>query len=140
MINTTPIVTVGRFQLQVCRYRLWLCIGCTEEERAKPQPIDVDVSIRLNNPPTGAQTDNLEDTFCYQRLLEGLKDMAQSTTFHLLERLATVLVEYIDQYLGVKGYRGFVAIGVTKVCPPIPSVLGGIRICADNGYNDAETG
>ncbi len=132
MINSDPIVTVGRFQLQVCRYRLWLSIGWTPAERQTRQPIDIDVSITPAAAPVALQTDSLLDTFCYARLLETLKQITQEKTFKLLEHLAKTLCDTTEQFLLDQGYPAAILIGVTKVCPPVSGVLGGIRVLYHN--------
>jgi len=138
MINSTPIVTAGRFQLQVCRYRLWLSVGWTEAERAVPQPIDIDLSITLAVAPLAASTDRLSDTFCYATLLSTLATAGQTKPFKLLECLAGALLDTAEQFLRDQGYPAAISIGVTKVCPPVPDVLGGVRVLYHNTPQSAE--
>lgn len=132
MINSASIVTAGRFQLQVHRYRLWLSIGWTDAERQTPQPIDIDLSITLEAVPTASKTDRLEDTFCYATLLESLGKVTKMQSFKLLERLAEVLLSTAEQFLLDQGHLASISVGVTKVCPPVPEVFGGVRVLRHN--------
>jgi dihydroneopterin aldolase len=139
MINSDPIVTAGRFELQVCRYRLWLSIGWTHAERQALQPIDIDVSITPVASPVALQTDSLADTFCYATLLEKISQKAKSKSFSLLEHLAKTLFDTTEQFLLDQGYRAAILVGVTKVCPPVPGVLGGIRVLYHNTQQSVGT-
>jgi dihydroneopterin aldolase len=133
MINSASIVTAGRFQLQVSCYRLWLSVGWTEAERETPQPIDIDLSITLEAAPMATKTDRLEDTFCYATLLNTLATTSQAKSFKLLEHLAAVLVRAGEQFLCTQGYySAVISVSVTKVCPPVRGVLGGIRVLYHN--------
>jgi dihydroneopterin aldolase len=132
MINSTPIVTAGQFQLQVCRYRLWLSMGWTDAEREIPQPIDIDLLITLKAMPMAAKTDQLEDTFCYATLLNVLAAASQAKSFKLLEHLADILLSTAEQFLRDQGYPAAISVGVTKVCPPVLGVLGGVHVLYHN--------
>jgi dihydroneopterin aldolase len=128
IINSASIVTTGQFQLQVPCYRLWLSVGWTEAERNILQPIDIDLSITLEAAPLAAKTDHLEDTFCYATLLDTLAETSQAKSFKLLEHLAAALVSIGEKFLLAQGYPAVISVGVTKVCPPVQGIVGGIRI------------
>lgn len=131
-MNSNSIVTAGQFQLQVPCYRLWLSVGWTDAEREIPQPIDIELSISLAAAPSASKTDSLADTFCYASLLDALAKASQVRSFKLLECLAEILLGITEQFLQDKGYRAAIAVGVTKVCPPISGVLSGIRVLRSN--------
>jgi 7,8-dihydroneopterin aldolase/epimerase/oxygenase len=136
MINTA-IVTTGQFELQVCRYRLWLHLGWTDGERENPQAIDLDICIKLHTAPLASQSDQLEDGFCYASLLDTLSIAAQAKPFKLLEHLAATLVGVAEQFLRDRGYTACLSISVTKVSPPVPGLLGGVRVTCHNSPQQA---
>ena len=50
-------------------------IGCSAEERLDPQAVEVDFTIRFETPPRGMVTDRLEDTVCYDTLVNTIKSL-----------------------------------------------------------------
>lgn len=64
--------------------------GVTAEERAEPQPIEVDVEMLLDLLPAGSE-DDLARTADYGRAYEICRDVVESASFHLLEALAEAI-------------------------------------------------
>ena len=64
--------------------------GVTAEERGVGQTLVVDV--RLDPQARGAgQSDDLDDTVDYGRVVDFVRSVVEGGEFHLLERLATVI-------------------------------------------------
>ena len=61
--------------------------GVTAEERAEPQPIEVDVEMALDLQPAGSE-DELERTADYGRAYELCREVVESASFRLLEAIA----------------------------------------------------
>ena len=61
--------------------------GVTAEERAEPQPIEVDVEMSLDLQPAGSE-DELERTADYGRAYDLCREVVESASFHLLEAIA----------------------------------------------------
>jgi dihydroneopterin aldolase len=68
--------------------------GVTSEERAEPQPIEVDVVLRidLSHP---AETDELADTINYAAVYVVARDVVQDRSFHLIEALAGAIADAV---------------------------------------------
>jgi len=49
-------------------------LGCTLEERSKPQEVRASVELRFRNAPKGMITDALSDTICYAKVVRGDPD------------------------------------------------------------------
>lgn len=61
--------------------------GVTAEERAEPQPIEVDVELAIDLQPAGIE-DELARTADYGRVYELCREIVESASFHLLETIA----------------------------------------------------
>lgn len=93
-------------------------IGWTEEERSTPQAITVAVSLHLHKAPRGCETDELDDTICYDRLVETIHNTYQGRSFKLIEHLAYHIQQAITPLIG----EANASITVSKVNPPIPTL------------------
>lgn len=61
--------------------------GLTDEERAKPQPFEVDVELLANLQPAGMD-DDIGKTVDYVQVFEICREVVESTNFHLIEAVA----------------------------------------------------
>lgn len=61
--------------------------GVPDEERAEPQPFEVDVVVRLDL-SRPSETDELADTVDYGTLFKLARQVVEERSFHLLEALA----------------------------------------------------
>ena len=68
--------------------------GATDEERAEPQPFEVDLVLRLDLAHPAA-TDDLADTVNYARLFELTREIVEGRQFHLIEALADAILEAV---------------------------------------------
>jgi len=59
-------------------------------ERATAQPFEVDVELRLDLGPAG-RSDDLAKTVDYGRVFDIAREIVESRTFHLLEKLAETI-------------------------------------------------
>jgi dihydroneopterin aldolase len=62
-------------------------LGWPDEERRQKQKVSVDIKIHYDEPPLACTTDNLEDTTCYDSLINTIKENILHREFHLLEYL-----------------------------------------------------
>jgi dihydroneopterin aldolase len=77
--------------------------GASEEERAKSQPIDLDVEAAIDL-SAAAQSDRLSDTFDYTKLHALCERAVTQESFALLEALAEHIARQVladDKVLGV---------------------------------------
>ncbi|HEY8168971.1 MAG: dihydroneopterin aldolase [Candidatus Limnocylindrales bacterium] len=61
--------------------------GVSDEERATPQPIEVDVELHLDLQPAGSD-DDIAKTVDYGQVFELCRDLVEATNFRLLETIA----------------------------------------------------
>ena len=70
-------------------------LGCFDEERAKLQKILIDIKVVFPEPPDGCKTDQLNDTYCYDTLIQTLITATSNKEFNLIEHVAA----YIDSMI-----------------------------------------
>lgn len=93
------------------------CHGVAPEERAQPQPFEVDVVLVWDLRAAGA-SDLLEDTIDYGAVARLVRGIVEAESFQLLERMADVIA------LGILAeFRpDRVTVRVRKMRPPIPDI------------------
>ncbi|MES3037344.1 MAG: dihydroneopterin aldolase [Bdellovibrionota bacterium] len=120
-----PIVN----SLRINDLSLQVRIGCTEEERAQPQEVRVSIEMRFPQLPVGAVSDLLNDTICYAKVSEAIKEHCEKSEYKLIERMALDCLQILRPFSESKAQVGLM---VHKVKPPIPSLLGGTTYrCGD---------
>jgi dihydroneopterin aldolase len=68
--------------------------GVLAEERAEPQPFEVDLVLRLDLSHPAA-TDELSDTIDYSTLFALAREIVEERSFHLIEALAGAIAEAV---------------------------------------------
>ncbi len=97
--------------------------GVTPEERAIGQTLVVDVLLEPVSCP-GAETDDLEGTVNYSRVVDVVRGIVEGGEFHLLERLATVIADALWDLAELSR----VEVGAAKVAPPVSIAVGAARV------------
>ncbi len=107
--------------------RIWIHLGCSNEEKFHPQLISFNINLDFNSSPKGASTDSLEDTICYLRLVEAIKAYCKNKRFNLIECLTESIYKLIEQLL-LPHYNLIASIKIIthKVSPPVEYVYGGV--------------
>lgn len=100
-------------------------LGWPEEERQQKQLIRVDLKIQFNTPPKACQSDHLDDTTCYESLVNELKHHLENKSFRLLEHLGHEIYQLCKHSLATDSR---IWIQVRKN-PPIPNLMGGVSFC-----------
>ena len=103
--------------------RLAVRLGCGAEERARPQPVDLDVSVRFAELPPACETDKLEDTICYADLIEAARARVAGHEFKLVEHLAYELLGTLRPLVPPSAELW---LRVTKLHPPVEGLSGGV--------------
>jgi len=73
--------------IRIRRMRFWGRHGVTEEERASPQELELDVELVVDS-GTSALSDRLSDTIDYESVYRTCERVATQQSFALLEALA----------------------------------------------------
>lgn len=79
-------------------------IGTTAMERAKLQPLIVKLQLVLAN-NYDCDSDDLNDTVDYTKIIALLKNIAQESNFNLLERLGAQIITKIKEIYKVQQLR-----------------------------------
>jgi 7,8-dihydroneopterin aldolase/epimerase/oxygenase len=74
-------------------------LGITKLEQKTTQPINLNISISQEPPPLGCDSDNIENTICYDKLCQKIKSLCQSKTYNLIEHLCNEIWVFIARYI-----------------------------------------
>ncbi len=108
----------GADELQLHGLRVMSSVGVLPEERARHQPLEVDVTVRTDLSKAG-QSDALGDTIDYGRVAQAIVDVCAAQHYDLLERMAQVVADVVLQVHRVDS----VSVAVRKLRPPVPHDL-----------------
>src|SRR3990167_2092669 len=100
-------------------------LGWPHGERVKQQIVTADVTIFFENPPKACMTDQLADTYCYDTLIDKIKNCVALRHFRLLEHLAYEIYHIVKQLASANAR---VHVALTKK-PAILNLTGGITFC-----------
>ena len=103
--------------------RLDVRLGCSAEERAMPQAVDLDLAVRFAGVPPACASDRLEDTVCYAELIEAARKACAGREFNLVERLAHELFTRLRPLVPADAELWLRA---TKLRPPVEGLHGGV--------------
>ena len=79
-------------------------IGVTEQERATPQTVHLDVEVVIDAAKTAA-TDQVKDAVDYAALMAVVRELAGSRAFTLMETLAEATASLILEQFGTPSVR-----------------------------------
>ena len=97
--------------------------GVSDEERAQPQPIEVDLALRLDLAHPAA-TDALADTINYSTLFDLARSIVEERSFHLLEALAGAIADAVMAAHPVDD----VEVRVRKPKAPLPGAFETVEV------------
>ncbi len=98
-------------------------LGCSVEERAHPQAVELDVAVRFAELPAGCETDELSDTVDYCDLIEAARELCAEREFKLVEHLATELQVRLRRHIPLSSELW---LRLTKLHPPVKDLEGGV--------------
>ena len=81
--------------LSISGVSLNLYLGVSERERANKHNVRVDVKINLKTIPEDTFTDNLEDTYCYNKVYDLIINSLNGSTHKLIEHLGMEVMKII---------------------------------------------
>ena len=112
-------------RIRISNLRVPTHVGVTEQERAQPQTVVINLELAVDLARAGA-TDELGETVDYDRLTMEVSDLVRSSSTKLLERLAEIIAARVCAVSGVER----VSVEVTKESPPVAEDVGpiGVRI------------
>lgn len=102
--------------------QLTVTLGWTTPERKRKQTVCLDVYAAFPTPPTACETDQLEDTVCYDRLVRSLHQQLEGRAFKLIEHLGKTVHSILAALLPATSR---LQVDITKY-PDIPGLTGGV--------------
>lgn len=110
------------FILKISDLRLWLHLGCSEQEKFLPQPVSIDIQIEFNTCLEGIEKDYLNGVLCYADLTAKIQKFCETKKFNLIEKVAASIHTIVSEIaVGNK-----VTVTATKVKSPVEGIHGGI--------------
>jgi dihydroneopterin aldolase len=110
--------------LTIKKLEFFLNLGWGKEERAEKQSVFIDIHLLFSTPPKACETDELNDTLCYDTLIQKLKNEMQSKEFRLIEHTAHDIYHFIQSNLHSEN-KLKIQIFITKF-PPIFGLTEGV--------------
>lgn len=98
-------------------------VGWTDEERAAPQFVLVDLDVETDVTRSSA-TDDLADTLDYATLISEVAGYVGAQEARLLERLAAEVAEMVSAMDGVKS----VSVEIAKEVVPVQEEVGRVAV------------
>lgn len=98
--------------LEIENLDLQLHLGVSSAEQQQSQRVSFSIKLQFQALSAAVQTDDLDDTWCYQQLEDLLRETLCARSFHLLEHLAyvsfnlirTLIPAEVDLWLRVTKY------------------------------------
>lgn len=114
-------------KLLISDLRIWVHLGCGEEERHNPQMVSINLEFTFNTTPKAVDSDKIEDTFCYLETTKQIQALLKETRFRLIEHLAKSIYEVTAMYVKNSGQDiADLTVHLRKISPPAPGIHGGV--------------
>ena len=110
--------------LQINDLRLWVAIGCSNEEKALPRCVSFDISIQFSGQVIAAVNDNLEFSVCYAKIVKKVQELCSKKKFNLIEYCAGEVHRIVRELVQLP--VGNITVKATKLLPPVPDIHGGV--------------
>ena len=105
-------------------------IGWTDEERAEPQIVSIDLSLQADLSKAG-RSDDLVDTVDYDGLIREVDELVRSSSSRLLEHLGEEIATSISHFEFVRG----VTVEIHKIELKLPGIdLGGVSVTVERTF------
>lgn len=114
--------------LSINGFELPVHLGWPDAEREQAQTVRIDLEVEFAAPLKACETDQLQDTFCYDKLLMHLHDKMSERQFRLVEYLAAEIHRIVKPLLPTDC---FLTVHVLKF-PAISGLTGGVRFSFSN--------
>jgi 7,8-dihydroneopterin aldolase/epimerase/oxygenase len=125
-----PGDSFARHTLRMHRLELDVRLGCEAEERARPQKVELDATLRFAVAPGACRSDRLDETVCYAELAGIARALVARREFRLVEHLGH---EILDAFRGYVSSDVSIDVIVRKVSPPVEGLLGGVSFTIEEG-------
>ncbi|MDP4832209.1 MAG: dihydroneopterin aldolase [Rickettsiaceae bacterium] len=107
--------------------RLWVHLGCSEQEKHHAQCVSFDINIVFSAAPQGTISDNLKDAFCYAEATKLIKTTIENKRYNLIEHLAADIHAILAASLKQQKFNDTeLSVTVIKLSPPVTDIHGGV--------------
>ncbi len=97
--------------LEINGLELSVFLGWPDDERSQKQTVWLDIKMQFPTEPKACLSDELNDTVCYQALIQQLREHIADTPFKLVEHLTHAIYEFIQDLVPEKTT---ISIALTK--------------------------
>lgn len=111
------MATVAKYTtLNIHNFKTQALLGWTDGERKQPQLISIDATIRYPFAPKACLSDQLQDTICYDAMIQWIDKVCHERDYKLLEHLAHAAYSEVKKnaQLPIE-----LSITIYKVNPPV---------------------
>lgn len=113
--------------LTVSDLRLWVHLGCSEQEKYHAQCVSFDIDIVFSEAPQGTLSDDLKDAFCYAEATKLIKITIENKRYNLIEHLAADVHNILTTSLKKQMFNdATLSVTVIKLSPPVADIHGGV--------------
>jgi FolB domain-containing protein len=112
-------------QIQLHQLEFDVYLGWPKEERSAKQSVVFDIAFNFKETPNACQSDRLDETYCYKKLIEKIAAHLENKKYRLLEALGFDIYSLIKNNLPEATQ---IKLQVTKK-PLIPNLKGGVTFC-----------
>jgi dihydroneopterin aldolase len=109
-------------ELHIHSIELNLNLGWRSKDRSLEQAILLDMDIRFPAPPQACITDNLDDTICYAKLIEEIREKTSAKQYKLLEHLSADIYHLAKKHMP---HDASITVRITKY-PQIAGLKNGV--------------
>lgn len=115
-------------ELTIDDLELWVHLGCSDGERATPQPVLLSLALRFDAPPRACESDELVDTICYAELSDVARTVTSAREFNTVESMAWEIARSLRERL-----PGSVRLTLRLAKPraPVPGLRGGVAFAIE---------
>lgn len=115
-------------KLVINDFRLWVNLGCSDEERLHRQLVSIKIEITLLEKCSAMDSDKIDETICYATLIDVIQSKCENMKFNLIERLNKFMHELVNDfiYTNTKYKNTTIKISVSKLRIPVPGIHGDV--------------
>lgn len=113
-------------QLDINGYVTYFVLGCNKEEKLDKRKVLIDISLRFKDSQISCKTDKLEDTICYNSLLQFIESKLNGMEFNLIEKATQfvydAVIEYLEKLVDLRNFdtKIMIMVRLTKPLPLYP--------------------
>ena len=125
-VQMRPIFNNNSSNITISDLRLWVHLGCSEQEKHYPQCVSFNININFSTNPKAAVSDNIKDAFCYANATRLIKKTIENKNYNLIEHLAFEVHTLLKDSLQKQNFNANLSVTIIKLSPPVADIHGGV--------------